>query len=79
MEANIYALAVDIHDPECGFNQSYFDQAPNSLSSLLPDTEDWDSVLKLIDVSATSAGRELTLIMEGDRGKAVAFFKDPDV
>jgi hypothetical protein len=79
VEANIYTLAVDIHDPETGFNQRYFDQAPNSLSSLLPDTSEWDSMLKLIDVSTTSAGRKLTLIMDGDRSKAAAFFKDPEV
>jgi hypothetical protein len=79
VEANIYTLAVNIHDPKCGFNQDYFENAPNSLSVLMPEASDWESILQLIDVKATSAGRVLSLVMDGDRSMAAAFFKDPEV
>jgi hypothetical protein len=77
VEANIYILAIDLDDPECGFNQDYFERAPNSLSERMPDSVEWDSVLKLIDVPQTSDGRELALVMDGDRSRAVAFFNAP--
>lgn len=76
VEANIYTLAVDTHDPESSFNQSYFEGAPNSLSKILPDAGEWEAVLKLIDVPATIRGRKLSLVMDGDISLAVAYFKE---
>jgi hypothetical protein len=55
------------------FRQSFFDEAPNALPALLPDDTRLAGVVKVIDVSATTGGRSLELVMSGEEGRALAF------
>jgi hypothetical protein len=80
MESNTYPLAVFLEDEDVIFNHKFFKSAPNSLTDFLdeaylekhPNIED---VLHLIRVSDARSGHHMELIMDDDKGKAVAFLK----
>jgi len=76
MEAQIYPLAINLDDPEVSFNPDFFFSTPNHLS-------DWclnlDPVilktLRLIDVQDFVPGHLLSLIMDDNESRAVAFLE----
>ena len=78
VEAQIYPLALSTNNDDDEFNRNFFDHAPNTLVSLLPDETDWVNVVRLIDFRASAEGRVMELVMDGDEGQALAYLKTPD-
>jgi len=73
VEAHIYPLAIFPGEQGNPFRQAFFDEALNALPALLPDDARYADAVKVIDVSATTGGRTLELVMSGEEGRALAF------
>jgi hypothetical protein len=71
VEANIYPLPLYPDDPDVIFRESFFQNAPNSLSTILPADERYTPYVKVIDVPALCQGRTLTILMNGEQERAV--------
>lgn len=72
LESQIYPLAVFLDDPEAIFNRGFFYDTPNRLSKLLPETHNLEHCLRVIDVKDYRPGYHIDLIMDDDKGQAVA-------
>ncbi len=75
VEAHIYPLAIYPGEPGNPFRKEFFDSALNALPALLPDDARYADYIKVIDVSATTGGKTLELVMSGEEGRALAYFK----
>jgi hypothetical protein len=73
VEANIYALAVYLDDPDVVFNRDFFYNTPNRLAEVVPVDSFLEGCLRLIDVDEFRPGHHLNLVMDDDQGRAVAF------
>jgi hypothetical protein len=78
VESHIYPLAIALNDRDTEFNLGFFNGSPNGLARLLPQAKGLESVIKLIDVAAACKDRQLDLVMEGDRGIALAYLRPAD-
>ncbi|MFH2103581.1 MAG: PEP/pyruvate-binding domain-containing protein [Chloroflexota bacterium] len=77
MEARIFPLAIYLDDEDVLFNRDFFYATPNRLSAWIPGDKMLKKALRLIKVDDARPGHSLTIIMDDEQGKAVAFFK-PD-
>ncbi len=77
METHIYTLAIYLDDEDAVFNQDFFYKTPNRLMEWLPVDEALASCLRLIKVDDFRPGYHLSLVMNDDVGRAVAFLQ-PD-
>ncbi|MCX6039103.1 MAG: PEP/pyruvate-binding domain-containing protein [Chloroflexi bacterium] len=77
MEAHIYPLNVNLDDRDSVFNRGFFDKTPNRLPDFLAADEILLRTLRLIKVDDFRPGHSLSLVMNDDVGKAVAFL-EPD-
>ncbi len=75
MEAQIYPLAVTLGESGSVFNRKFFYQTPNRLADWLPADDALQASLRLIKVEDFRPGHTLTLVMNDDAVKAVAFVK----
>jgi hypothetical protein len=77
LEAQIYPLAVVLDDPTTQFNRAFFYQTPNRIRELIPvaDVLLGSDCLRLIRVSDFRAGAYLRVIMNDEKGVAVAFLE----
>ncbi len=73
VEANIYPLGIYLDDEDAVFNRKFFYDTPNSLSKNFPSEAGLENCLKLIEVSAFRSGHHLDLVMDDEKGRAVAF------
>lgn len=73
VESHIYPLAIYPGESGNPFRQAFFSDSPNALAALLPDDARYAAYVKIIDVSATTGGRTLELVMSGEEGRALAF------
>ncbi len=78
VEAHIYPLPLFPHERGAVFHRAFFQQAPNALAALLPGDAAYAEYLKVIDVPAVTAGRHLEIVMDEERGEALAFLKRYD-
>ena len=76
VESNIYPLNVNLDDQEVVFNRGFFYETPNHLSDFVPSDPDLLKALRLIKVEDFRPGRSLSLVMNDELGKAVAFLVD---
>ncbi len=76
VEANIYPLPLYPRDSEVTFNEDFFHSAPNALAQLLPADERFAPYVKVIDIGAVAQGRTLSIVMNGDEEKAIAYLTD---
>jgi hypothetical protein len=60
-------------DAESEFQKEFFETAPNDLLEILPHAADYQSVLRLIDVSKTTGGAFVQVIADPQRHQAVCF------
>ncbi len=77
MEANTYPLVVSLDDDDAIFDQEFFFNTPNRVTEFLSEevlaaTPHAVSCVRLIDVAQCRPGYHLDLIMDDDKGKAVA-------
>jgi hypothetical protein len=75
MEAHIYPLAITLGESGSTFNRDFFDKTSNRLADWLPADETLLASLRLLRVEDYRPGHALTLIMNDEAGKAVAFLK----
>ncbi len=76
VEANIYPLPLFPDDPNVIYREDFFRSAPNLLSELLPADSRYAPYVKVIDVPSLCGGRTLSIIMNGEQDRAVAFLSD---
>jgi hypothetical protein len=76
VEANIYPLPLYPDDPTTIYNEAFFTDAPNHLSVLFPEDARFEPYIKLIDIPAAANGRTLTIIMNSEEERAIAYFTD---
>jgi hypothetical protein len=77
MEAQIYPLAVNLDDPETVFNHDFFYNTPNCLEEWTTGEDRLVSSIRLLHVAAFQPGQHLELVMDDEKGTAVAFLS-PD-
>jgi hypothetical protein len=75
MEAHIYPLNVNLDDRDSVFNRLFFDKTPNRLSDFLAADETLLRTLRLLKVDDFRPGHSVSLVMNDDAGKAVAFLR----
>jgi Pyruvate phosphate dikinase, AMP/ATP-binding domain len=73
VEANIYPLAVYLDDPDAQFNRSFFYDTPNRLEDILPDSIECSDTIRLIEVATFRPNSHLELVMDPEKGQAVAY------
>jgi hypothetical protein len=72
MEAQIYPLAISLDESDAIFCREFFYESPNSLLEYLPLDPAIADVLWLIEVARVRPGCHLELIMDDEKGQAVA-------
>ncbi len=73
LESQIYPLAVPLDDRQSVFNHRFFYQMPNRLTDFIAADEKMQSCLRLIRVADYLPGAHLKIIMNDEKGLAVAF------
>ena len=73
VESNIYPLAIYLDDPEVQFNRPFFYDTPNQLVAFLPEAADCTEAIHLIEVASFRPAHHLELVMDDDKGQALAF------
>ena len=58
------------------FNEDFLQHAPNVLGDLLPDQADFGPEVKVIDVPAVAKGATVSVIMDGETDRAIAFWEE---
>lgn len=74
MEAQIYPIAVHLDDPQSTFNHAFFTESLNMLMNVIPVSESYMPVVRLIDVAACRSGCHLEIYLDGDQNHTVAYF-----
>jgi hypothetical protein len=64
-----------LDDYEAVFNHDFFYKTPNHLSDFIRSDDALLNTLRLIKVQDCQPGGSLTLVMNDDVGKAMAFFQ----
>ena len=75
VEQQIIYLPVYPDDADCSFNEAFFEAAPNSLSSLLPDAAAFQDVVKVIDVPAAFNGTHAHVVADPESRRAMCFLE----
>jgi hypothetical protein len=76
MEAHIYPLNVNLDDRDSVFNWGFFGKTPNRLPDFLAADAILLRSLRLLKVDDFRPGHSLSLVMNDDAGKAVAFLRE---
>jgi hypothetical protein len=74
MEAQIFPLAICLDHPEAIFNRDFFYLAPNCLSDWIACDPALETCVRLLEVSAFRGGEHLELVMDDEKGLALAYF-----
>jgi hypothetical protein len=77
VEAGIRYLPLYPDDPGVKFNDQFLRSATNLLPQLFPEYKELAKALRVIDVPLSSGGKVIQVLMNGDRGLAVALFTEP--
>lgn len=75
IEAHIYPLPLFPAERGTIFNRAFFQNAPNALAILLPQDAEYAEYIKVIDVPAFTRGRHLEIVMNEEKGEALAYLK----
>ena len=79
VEAKIRYLALYPDEDDVIFNEEFFQRSPNVLATLLPEFAHLEEVIRVIDVAEVADGRELHVVMDGEKDEALGFLADrPD-
>ncbi|MGI5921215.1 MAG: PEP/pyruvate-binding domain-containing protein [Syntrophomonadaceae bacterium] len=73
VEANIRYLPLYPDDPDIIFNERFLTKSPNILVKLLPQCQDLEDVIRVIDVREASDGNMLHINMNADLGEALGY------
>ncbi len=75
VEQEIIYLPVYPDDPEASFNGAFFDASPNALTRLLPEAREFEAVVKVIDVAATTGGALARVAADPETRRAVCYLE----
>ena len=75
MEAQIYPLAIYLDDEDTIFNRAFFYKTPNHLNEWINADENLLKCLRLIAVEDFRPHHHLTLVMDDEKGRAVAYLE----
>lgn len=73
IESKIFPLAVHLDDEDALFNRAFFYDTPNRVATWLPEAEVADGALRLIAVDDVKRDATISLIMDSEAGRALAF------
>ncbi|MHC5111851.1 MAG: PEP/pyruvate-binding domain-containing protein [Planctomycetota bacterium] len=73
VEADIHYLPVYPDSESSRFNRAFFCQSANKLKDLSPADEEYAGIVHVIHVPSVMEGRRLTVAMDGDSEKALAY------
>jgi hypothetical protein len=73
MEAHIYPLAVFLDDKEILFNHDFFYKTPNKVLRFISVDKRLTQTLRLLAVKDFRRGHHMDLVMDGQKGRAVAY------
>jgi hypothetical protein len=59
------------------FDEGFLHGSSNHLGRLLPDSADYEDVVRVIDVAEASGGLLLNVDMDGGAGQALAYLASP--
>jgi hypothetical protein len=79
MEARIYPLAVFLDDKETLFNRDFFYTTPNRLLEFITTDKSLLPTLRLIAVKDYRSHHHLDLVMDGEKGRAVAYLVSEEI
>lgn len=79
VEANIRYLPLYPDEKNNFYNEEFLTGSQNVLTSFIPGTEKLQHVLRVIDVSVSSGGLVLQVLMNGEINKAIAMLSEPIV
>jgi hypothetical protein len=74
LESKIYPLAIFLDDEDVIFNQELFYESENSLEKILEEPSEFSDCLRIIDVEKFMPNHTVDIVMDGEIGKAVAYF-----
>lgn len=77
VEANIRYLPLYPDDDGIIFNEKFFNESKNIFKELLPDFQDLENIIKVIDVPNTKDGMILKVYINAEIDSAVAVFSFP--
>jgi len=75
VEAQIIYLPIYPDDPQCEFNREFFEQAPNVLTSLLPDAKKFEDLVHVIDLPSATGGRFAQVVADPQTQSAICFLE----
>ncbi len=73
MEAHIYPLAIFLDDADARFNLDFFYRTPNRLLDFISANRRLTRTLRLMAVEDYRPGYHIDLVMDGQKGRAVAY------
>jgi hypothetical protein len=75
VEARIYPLSLFPAEKGTIFNRAFFQSAPNALAALLPQDAEYAEYIKVIDMPAAAPNHRLEIVMNEEKGEALAYLK----
>jgi hypothetical protein len=78
MEAHIYPLAVFLDDKDVLFNQDFFYKTPNRVQDFISVNKRLIQTLRLLAVMDFRPDHHMDLVMDGQKGRAVAYLVPDD-
>jgi len=73
VEADIIYLPVFPDDASSGFNDRFFEEAPNALSRYLSESGPFEDVIRLIDVPESTGGARACLVADPEQRRAMCY------
>jgi pyruvate, water dikinase len=77
VEASIRYLPLYPDDPGVAFNETFLTGSPSVLADLVPEFAHLAGTIRVIDVAAVAGGKNLQVLMNGDRDEALAILAEP--
>ena len=75
MEGGVFPVALNLDEQEAAFNTETFTQPPNRLEEFVENSEGLQDVIRLVKVSDYRSGHRIDLVMDNEKGRAVAFLR----
>ncbi len=76
VESNIKYLPLFPDENKTVFNSDFFYKLENAIKQYIYCNENQESVIRLIDIADFNSGATLSIYMDGEKNKAVAFIKN---
>ena len=75
VESDIHYLPLYPDEAGCRFNEAFFNQSSNVLRNLVPEDEEYESLVRVIHVPSAADGRKVYVAMDGDEEAALGYLK----